>query len=354
MLDICSLACDITGVRSKIGENMLDCENSAGDFVLPYADVVGAAQRLRPYAVRTPLLESPALNELLGARVLIKNEALQRTGSFKFRGACNRALGLTPEQKKSGIVAWSSGNHAQGVAAACAMLGMPATIVMPADAPVAKINGTKAYGAAVMLYDRSKEDREALGRATAQKIGAVVVPPYDDPEVMAGQGTVGLEIMEQSHALGVVPELVLASCSGGGLVAGIATAVKEKSPETAVYAVEPAEFDDLARSLRSGRHESNRQGAQSICDSLQAATPGRLTFSVNKRLLAGSLSVSDSEVLHAMKIAFAMLKLVMEPGGACPLAALLSGKLDIAGKTVALVCSGGNVDADIFMRALKS
>jgi len=333
---------------------MLDSENDAEDFVLPYADILSAAKRLLPYAVRTPLLENPALNERLGARVLIKNEALQRTGSFKFRGACNRALQLTPEQKKGGIVAWSSGNHAQGVAAACAMLGMSATIVMPADAPVAKINGTKAYGATVTFYDRKTEDREALARTVAAKTGAAIVPPYDDPHIMAGQGTVGLEIMEQAHTLGLVPDLVLASSSGGGLIAGIATAVKEKSPKTAVYAVEPAEFDDLARSLRSGKHESNRQEAQSICDSLQAATPGRLTFSVNKRLLAGSLAVSDQEVLYAMKTAFELLKLVIEPGGACPLAALLSGKLDIRGKTVALVCSGGNVDAEMFMRALQS
>ena len=333
---------------------MSDSGKSTEDFVLPYADIVGAAQRLLPYAVRTPLLENSALNDFLGARVLIKNEALQRTGSFKFRGACNRALQLTPEQKKGGIVAWSSGNHAQGVAAACAILGIPATIVMPEDAPLAKINGTKAYGATVRLYDRKKEDREALGRETAEKIGAVIVPPYDDPQVMAGQGTVGLEIMEQTQALGLVPDYVLASSSGGGLIAGIATAVKDKSPKTAVYAAEPAEFDDLARSLLSGKRESNRPEAQSICDSLQAATPGRLTFSVNKRLLAGSLAVSDREVLHAMKTAFEMLKLVIEPGGACPLAVLLSGKLGIAGKTVVLVCSGGNVDADMFIRALKS
>jgi len=333
---------------------MLDFETNPEDFVLPYADIVNAANRLLPYAVRTPLLENPALNELLGARVLIKDEALQRTGSFKFRGACNRALQLAPEQKQGGIVAWSSGNHAQGVAAACAMLGMPATIVMPADAPVAKINGTKAYGATVKFYDRKKEDREALGREIAAKTGATIVPPFDDPKIMAGQGTVGLEIMDQAYALGLVPDLVLASSSGGGLIAGIATAVKETSPKTAVYAVEPVEFDDLARSLRSGKRESNRQEAQSICDSLQAVTPGRLTFSVNKRLLAGSLAVSDKEVLHAMKTAFEVLKLVIEPGGACPLAALLSGKLDIQGKTVALVCSGGNVDAEMFMRALKN
>jgi threonine dehydratase len=333
---------------------MSTSEKHTEDFVLPYADIVGAAQRLLPYAVRTPLLENPAMNELLRARVLIKNEALQRTGSFKFRGACNRALQLTPEQKKSGIVAWSSGNHAQGVAAACAMLGVPATIVMPADAPLSKINGAKAYGATIRLYDRKKEDREALARDIAEKAGAAIVPPYDDPKIMAGQGTVGLEIMEQTQTLGLVPDYVLASSSGGGLIAGIATAVKEKSPQTAVYATEPAEFDDLARSLRSGKHEFNRPEAQSICDSLQAATPGRLTFSVNKRLLAGSLAVSDKEVLHAMKTAFEMLKLVIEPGGACPLAALLSDKLDIQGKTTIIVCSGGNVDADMFMRALQS
>jgi threonine dehydratase len=333
---------------------MPEFETHAEGFVLPYAEIVSAAKRLLPYAVRTPLLENPALNELVGARVLIKDEALQRTGSFKFRGACNRALQLTPEQSRGGVVAWSSGNHAQGVAAACAILGMSATSVMPADAPAAKINGTRAYGATITFYDRQKEDREAIAYATAAESGAAIVPPYDDPQVMAGQGTIGLEIMEQTQALGVVPDVVLASSSGGGLIAGIATAVKEKSPQTAIYAAEPAEFDDLARSLRSGKRESNRREAQSICDSLQAATPGRLTFPVNKRLLAGSLAVSDTEVLHAMKTAFEMLKLVIEPGGACPLAALLSGKLDIRGKIAVIVCSGGNVDADMFMRALRS
>ncbi|MDR2695532.1 MAG: threonine/serine dehydratase [Deltaproteobacteria bacterium] len=333
---------------------MPDFKQEAEDFRLPYADIVSAARRLLPYAVRTPLLENPALNERLGARVLIKSEAFQRTGSFKFRGACNRALQLGPEHKKSGVVAWSSGNHAQGLAAACAMLGMPATIVMPADAPLAKINGAKAYGATVRLYDRKSEDREALGREIAAQSGAAIVPPYDDAQVMAGQGTVGLEIMEQAQALGLVPDCVLAGSSGGGLIAGIATAVKETAPDAAVYAVEPEEFDELARSLRSGRRESNRQDAHSICDALQAATPGRLTFAVNKRLLAGSLTVSDAEVLRAMRTAFEMLKLVVEPGGACPLAALLSGRLDIAGKTVAVVCSGGNVDPDMFMRALQT
>ena len=333
---------------------MPDFETEAEDFVLSCADIVSAAKRLLPYAVRTPLLENPALNELVGARVLIKDEALQRTGSFKFRGACNRALQLTPEQRRGGVVAWSSGNHAQGIAAACAMLGVRATIVMPSDAPTAKINGARAYGAAIRLYDRKKEDREAIGRAAAAESGAVIVPPYDDPQVMAGQGTIGLEIMEQTQALGLVPDVVLASSSGGGLIAGIATAVKEKAPQTAIYAAEPAEFDDLARSLRSGRRESNRPEAQSICDSLQAATPGSLTFPVNKRLLAGSLAVSDTEVLHAVKTAFALLKLVIEPGGACPLAALLSGKLDVRGKIVVIVCSGGNVDADMFIRALQS
>jgi len=324
------------------------------DFVLQYVDIVCAAQRLRPYIVHTPLLENPVLNDLLCARVLVKNEALQRTGSFKFRGACNRILQLTPMHKKRGVVAWSSGNHAQGVAAACAMLGMSATIVMPADAPAMKINATKAYGATVRLYDRATEDREDIGRTIAEKTGAAIVPPYDDPEIMAGQGTIGLEIMEQTRSLGLVPDCVLASSSGGGLIAGIATAIKEKSPETAIYAVEPEEFDDLARSLRSGKREANRQDAQSICDSLQAATPGSLTFPVNKRLLADSLVVSDKEVLRAMKTAFEVLKLVFEPGGACPLAALLSGKLDIRGKTAVIVCSGGNVDTDMFFCALQS
>lgn len=324
--------------------------------VLPIslADIQEAHARIRDHIVHTPLLESETLNGLLKARVLVKAETLQKTGAFKFRGACNRALQLTDAERKGGIVAWSSGNHALAIAAVSHRLGIPATIIMPEDAPKAKIEGARYYGAVVRLYDRIKEDREAIGAEIAAKNGAVIVPPYDDPYIMAGQGTVGLEIAQQARELGVHLDAVIAACSGGGLIAGTAIAIKGSSPDTQVYASEPAGFDELARSLRSGQPESNAPGASSICDSLQVMRPGKLTFQVNKTLLAGSLVVSDDEVRQAMKAAYQHLKLVVEPGGAVPLAALLSGKLDVAGKTVAIVLSGGNVDTSVFIQALNA
>jgi len=318
------------------------------------ADIQQAHSRIREHIVHTPLMESETLNALLKARVLVKAETLQKTGAFKFRGACNRALQLTDAQRKGGIVAWSSGNHALAIAAVSNRLGIPATIIMPEDAPKAKIEGARYYGATVRMYDRIKEDREAIGAEIAAKNGAVIVPPYDDPYIMAGQGTVGLEIIQQASDAGAKLDAVIAACSGGGLIAGTAIAIKGTLPDTLVYASEPAGFDELARSLKSGQPESNPPGATSICDSLQVARPGKLTFEVNKALLAGSLVVTDDEVRQAMKAAYQHLKLVVEPGGAVPLAALLSGKLDVAGKTVAIVLSGGNVDTPVFIQALNA
>jgi threonine dehydratase len=318
------------------------------------ADIQQAHSRIREHIVHTPLMESETLNALLKARVLVKAETLQKTGAFKFRGACNRALQLTDAQRKGGIVAWSSGNHALAIAAVSNRLGIPATIIMPEDAPKAKIEGARYYGATVRLYDRIKEDRETIGAEIAAKNGAVIVPPYDDPYIMAGQGTVGLEIIQQASDAGAKLDAVIAACSGGGLIAGTAIAIKGTSPDTLVYASEPAGFDELARSLKSGQPESNPPGATSICDSLQVARPGKLTFEVNKALLAGSLVVTDDEVRQAMKAAYQHLKLVVEPGGAVPLAALLSGKLEVAGKTVAIVLSGGNVDTPVFIQALNA
>lgn len=316
--------------------------------------IEAAAERIRPYAVITPLIENAALNELTGARVLFKAEVLQVAGSFKFRGACNRLLQLTPEQRKAGVVAFSSGNHALATSAVAKLLGIPATIIMPADAPRAKIEGARRNGATVRLYDRRKDDREAIGREIAQATGAVTVPPYDDFIIMTGQATVGREIVQSTQAMGIVPDAVLAACSGGGLVGGVASAVRALSPSTAVYAVEPAAFDELARSLRSGQPERNPPEAQSICDALQVVTPGKLTFPVNQRLLAGSLTVTDDEVRHAMRTAFEHLRLVVEPGGAVGLAAVLSNKLDVKGKTVVVVLSGGNVDPELFVTALNA
>jgi len=316
------------------------------------ADVEAAAERLRGVAVTTPLLENAQLNTRVGGRVLLKAETLQRSGSFKFRGAYNRLSQLDAAQRKAGVVAWSSGNHAQGVAAAAQMLGVPATIVMPSDAPVLKIENTHGYGAGIRLYDRWTESREDIAMGIARARGAVTVPPFDDPHIMAGQGTVGLELARQAEAAGVRLDAVLAPCSGGGLMAGLSTAVKHSQPQAEVYSVEPAAFDDMARSLAAGTRQRNEGGAVSFCDALLTPTPGELTFTVNRRLLAGGLSVTDEEVSAAMAYAFSVLKLVVEPGGAVALAAVLSGKLPTEGRTIAVVLSGGNVDPATFAEAI--
>ena len=317
-------------------------------------DIRAAADALAPVAVETPLLPALALDRLLGGRVLIKPELLQRTGSFKFRGAFNKIRRLDPDRRRKGVVAFSSGNHAQGVAAAAQILGAPATIVMPADAPRIKIENTRGYGAEVVLYDRDREDREAIASDIARRKGAILVRPYDDPDIIAGQGTIGLELVRQAEALGRPLDLVLAPCSGGGLMAGCAIAIKALSPATRLMTVEPEGFDDMARSLASGRRERNAAGGRSICDALMSPMPGILTFRINRELLAGGVAVSEAEVRRAMAFAFRELKVVVEPGGATPLAALLAGKVDAAGKTVALVLSGGNVDRAVFLSALEA
>ena len=317
------------------------------------ADIEDAARQIAGMAVKTPLLESPVLNARLGGRLLIKAEPLQRTGSFKFRGAYNRISRLDASQKKSGVVTYSSGNHAQGVAAAAQILGIPAVILMPADAPAIKVRNTKAYGAEVIHFDRYTENREEKGRRVCAERGAVLVPPYEDPYIIAGQGTVGLEIVEQAAAANAKLDAVLVNCGGGGLIAGTSTAIKGKLPDVPVYAVEPEGFDDTARSLKSGKLESNDPKARSICDALLAPTPGELTLSINRRTLAGGFAVSDDEARQAMATAFNDLKLVVEPGGAVSLAAVLTGRFPINGKTVAVVCSGGNVDPELFISVLK-
>jgi threonine dehydratase len=312
------------------------------------ADVEAAAARLEGVARRTPLLESETLNRRLGGRVLFKAECLQHTGAFKFRGAYN-----TLAQIEAGdVVAYSSGNHALGVAAAAALLGRRATIVMPADAPAIKIEGTRAYGAEVRLYDRWRESREDIGAEIAARTGAALIKPYDDPRIIAGQGTVGLEIAEQARAAGAVPDAALVPCGGGGLIAGCGLALRAALPAIEVLAVEPEGFDDTARSLASGRRETNPQGARSICDALLLPTPGELTFALNREQLAGGLVVSDDDALHAMAAAFRELKLVVEPGGAVGLAALLGGRFALRGRTVAVVLSGGNVDPALYTQAL--
>ncbi|HYD30783.1 MAG TPA: threonine/serine dehydratase [Azospirillaceae bacterium] len=304
------------------------------------------------HAVITPLLESPLLNARLSGRLLVKAEPLQHTGSFKFRGAFNR-MSLIPEgERHRGVVGYSSGNHAQGVAAAARALGMKATLVMPADAPAIKVASTRAWGADVVLYDRWTESREAIGQRIAADTGATLVKPYDDPGIIAGQGTVGLELAAQSAAMGAMPDAVVAPASGGGLAAGTALAVRHRLPSATIHSAEPAGFDDLARSLATGRRLANAPGARSICDALMAAEPGELTFTINRQELAGGVAVSDDEARLAMAVAFYYLKIVVEPGGAVALAAALTGKVAVKGRTVVVVASGGNVDTKTFREAM--
>lgn len=316
------------------------------------ADIDKAARVIAPVAVRTRLLSFPVLDEAVGARVFLKPEIFQRTGSFKFRGAYNKLSSIPAATRAAGVVAFSSGNHAQGVAHAAQLLGMKATIVMPSDAPATKVTRTRGYGAEVVLYDRHKEDREAIARRIAAEQGATVVPPYDDRKVIAGQGTVGREIAEDMVALGAAPDIVIAPASGGGLIAGIALAVKAQFPTARVMTGEPEELDDHARSFRSGKRETNGPAARTICDALMAPTPGEITFAINSRILDGGAVASDEEVAAAMAFAFRELKLVVEPGGAVGLAALLASRLDARGKTVVVVLSGGNVDAELFSKLI--
>ena len=321
-------------------------------FAISAADVRDAARRIAGAVVRTPLLEFAPLNERVGHRVLVKFEGAQHTGSFKFRGAYNRLSRIRYAQKAAGVVAWSGGNHAQGVAAAGRLLGTPATIVMPADAPANKVANTRALGGEIVLYDRYTQSREAIATALAAERGAVLVPSFDDPHIIAGQGTVGLEILEQAADAGATIGRVLVCCGGGGLVAGIATVISDLQPEVAAYSVEPEALDDTARSLASGRRETVRSDARSICDALLVPSPGALTFPINKALLAGGLAVTDDQVRAAMRFAFQSMKLVVEPGGAVALAAALEGLAPPARGATVVVLSGGNVDPDAYAKIL--
>lgn len=321
--------------------------------VLPvFEDVRQAARRLHGFAVTTPVIESHKLNAMAGGRVLIKAECLQRTGSFKFRGAWNCISQLDPKAHPGGVVAYSSGNHAQGVAAAAQLCGLPALIVMPADTPEIKKANTRGYGAEVVTYDRATESREAIAGRIASERGAVIVPPFDHPDIIAGQGTAGLELAAQATAMGARLDDVLVCCSGGGLTAGIALAMDALSPGTVVHTVEPAGFDDYARSLRSGVRETNPKASGSICDALMSPSPGEMTFAINQRLLGAGLAVSDAEAAEAMRFAFTELKLVIEPGGAAALAAVLAGRIRTEGRTIGVIASGGNCDAALFAKVL--
>jgi threonine dehydratase len=316
------------------------------------ADVRAAQKRLEGVARETPVQPSETLSRLAGRPVLLKAENLQRTGSFKIRGAYNRLVQLDDVERRKGVVAFSSGNHAQGVAAAAKLLGIRATIVMPSDAPRSKLENTRALGAEVVLYDRVRESREQIAAKLAVDQGATLVPAFDDPHVIAGQGTTGLELMQQAAEHGLKPDQVLIPCSGGGLVSGSALAIRALAPAAAVYGVEPEAFDDTRRSLAAGRLLTNPPEARSICDALQSSPPGKLTFALNRQLLAGILTVSDAEVETAMAHAFRYLRLVIEPGGAVALAAALAGKLPLGDRITAIVISGGNVDVERFVAAL--
>ncbi len=321
-------------------------------FAIRYDDVVDAARAIAPAAVRTPLIENAALNDRCGRRVLLKFEGAQHTGSFKFRGAYNRLARLDAAQRTAGVVAWSSGNHAQGVAAAARLLDMPATIVMPADAPAIKLANTRALGAEVVTYDRQRESREEIATALASGRGAVLVPSYDDPFIIAGQGTAGLEILDQAADLCASVSQILVCCGGGGLTAGIATAAAGRTSGAQVFTVEPEAFDDTARSLVIGERQAVAAGATSICDALMAPMPGELTFPINRALVAGGLTVSEAQVRDAMRFAFTTLKLVVEPGGAVALAAVLKGKAPPCEGATAVVLSGSNVDPALYAEIL--
>jgi len=313
-----------------------------------FDDIQKAAARLLGHAVRTPLLTSAALDAHLGQRVFLKPEMLQVAGSFKFRGAYNRISQLSATEKAAGVIAWSSGNHAQGVAAAARSIGVRATIVMPEDAPAIKIANTRALGGEIVFYDRYGQDREEIAYDLAARQGGVIVPSYDDPYIIAGQGTAGLEIFTDVESAGARLDALLVCCGGGGLIAGCGIALQALSPATHLFAVEPEGYDDHARSLLSGTRERADITKTSICDALLAPCPGSMTFPINKEILKGGLVVSDAEVRDAVAFAFETLKLVVEPGGAVALAALLSGKVPAGYKTVGVMLSGGNIDPQMF------
>jgi threonine dehydratase len=317
------------------------------------ADVLEARTRVAGHVVRTPMLRSPWLDKQTGGTVLIKAEPLQRTGSFKLRGATNALLLLPAAQRPCGVVTFSSGNHGQAIACAAASLGMRATIVMPADAPAIKRDATARWGAEIISYDRKTEDREAIGQAIVARTGACLIPPYDHPAVIAGQGTLGLELAEDAKAAGLSLESLLVCTGGGGLIAGCALALEAASPATRIFAVEPAGSDDTARSLAAGERLMNDGTGSGFCDALLSPMPGVLTFEINRRRLAGALTVTDDEVLRAMAWALTHLKLVVEPGGAVALAAVLAGKFPMSGSVTGIVLSGGNADPAVLERCLR-
>ena len=323
------------------------------DLPVHLEDIQAAADRLKGEAVRTPLLNFAALDKEVGGRVFIKPENLQRTGSFKFRGGYNRLSAMSLEDRAKGVVAFSSGNHAQGVAAAAELLGIKATIVMPSDAPAIKMAGTKAYGAEVVTYDRYTESREEIAARISKETGAVLVPSYDDPYIIAGQGTIGLEAAEDLSVRGIVPDQAVFCCGGGGLSSGSFLALKGRFADMGCYTVEPQGYDDTMRSLQTGSRQQADMKTRSICDALLAESPGEMPFTILKSLGTSGLVVSDDEALAAVKFAAEKMKLVVEPGGAVALAAVLSGKLPVEDRTTLIVLSGGNIDPQALSGAVS-
>ncbi|HXI86274.1 MAG TPA: threonine/serine dehydratase [Parvularculaceae bacterium] len=323
----------------------------SGDRVTA-AGVRAAAARLRGEAVVTPLLESDMLNERVKGRVLLKAEVLQHCGSFKFRGAYNRIAQLSADEKRRGVIAWSSGNHAQGVARAARIFGAPATIVMPADAPALKAEKVRYYGGEIITYDRYKDDREVIARPIAEERGLALVPSYDHVDVIEGQGTVALEVAEQAAAMGAAIDAFVVCCGGGGLTAGCATILEEVSPKTEVWIAEPEGYDEAWASIKAGERLKADISRRTICDAIATPSPGVLTFPILRRLVRGGATLAEDEIAAAMAFAFKYLKLVLEPGGAAALAAVLSDKVSARGRTIAVTLSGGNVDPPLFSSIL--
>jgi threonine dehydratase len=317
-----------------------------------FQDVKAADTRIRPYALETPLLRADALDDASGGTIFVKAECLQPRGAFKIRGAANAMMKIALEDRHKGVVAFSSGNHAQGIAFMAKALGMEATIVVPSDAPKGKLESVARDGAAIVTYDRNLESREAIGASIAAQKGATLIQPFDHIDVISGQGTCGLEMVRQARDFGLDLDQVVVCASGGGLAAGIALALEGVSPDTQMILAEPVGHDDFGRSLVAGESQSNATGTRSIQDALLTQTPGVLTFPILQRVGARGISVSDDEALYAMAFAFKYLRIVLEPGGAAALAGVLTGKVDAKGKVVALTASGGNVDPQTFMRAL--
>ena len=317
-------------------------------------DVREAAAALDGVAVETPLFENSDVNDQLAGRLLIKAETTQRTGSFKFRGAYNRIRQLTKSQRDRGVVAYSSGNHAQAVASAARMVGTSALIVMPSDAPSNKLDRTRDLGAEVVTYDRTTETREEVAECISAERNLVMVPPNEDARVLAGAGTVALELIRQATARRTALDAVLVPCGGGGLTAATALVFEALSPKTKIFAVEPEQFDDTRRSFEAGKRLANPKGRTTICDSIMTDIPGELTFSINRERLSGVLTVSDNDVRSAMKVGFDQYKAVIEPGAAVGLAAVLRRTIDVSGKVVAVIATGGNVDAANFCAAINT